>query len=117
HVSISEVYPRSRGDHIRSNSRWSIRPGLPPLARGPLIAANAFGDGVRSTPARAGTTSTGRTRTSTPRVYPRSRGDHGPAEGACGVSTGLPPLARGPPPGRHRDDRGLRSTPARAGTT
>jgi len=50
------VYPRSRGDHIRTGAGEQGIEGLPPLARGSQIRPAPARSACRSTPARAGIT-------------------------------------------------------------
>src|SRR5690554_3016444 len=91
------VYPRSRGDHRAAY--WTD------------------GQSQRSTPARAGTTSTPWMLVRQMEVYPRSRGDHQNNPQFDAEAAGLPPLARGPQLFVGGGPLRPRSTPARAGTT
>ncbi|CAG7844725.1 hypothetical protein USB125703_00972 [Pseudoclavibacter triregionum] len=113
----SRDHPRSRGEHVIPDFDDAGKPGSPPLARG------AHGKGGRRrvlpgiTPARAGSTSTRRSRPRWPRDHPRSRGEHSNSSRNAAMTSGSPPLARGA-----QGDVAARSachgiTPARAGST
>ena len=92
----TRVYPRSRGDHDVVADPILELSGLPPLARGPPIAAATGRKTMRSTPARAGTTERLDHDRGGGEVYPRSRGDHLTPDFVQVIAHGLPPLARGP---------------------
>ncbi len=116
-VTMAADHPRSRGEH-RSWARtacWICGP--PPLARGTRRPPHRERPQGRTTPARAGNTSSDPATASMLKDHPRSRGEQGADVDAEHVRRGPPPLARGTPrPGRGPGCR-PRTTPARAGNT
>ena len=90
-------HPRSRGDHRFPTRTRAPANGPPPLARGSPGPGPPPGEGLRTTPARAGITGQGLGPLAAPPDHPRSRGDR-----LRGVYLGL---------------RIERTTPARAGIT
>src|SRR5690606_18747066 len=110
-------YPRVRGDDSKQASGPSTSHGLPPRARGrpqPAVLAVRF---LGTTPACAGTTPTGRPRSTVPWDYPRVPGDDPNLQPSPYGSSGLPPRARGRPQPAVLAVRFLGTTPACAGTT
>ena len=91
--------------------------GLPPPARGAPVRCRQAGVDGRSTPACAGSTATGVTRSGWRRVYPRLRGEHHMQRHPCRVQSGLPPPARGARDPKLEPHVLLGSTPACAGST
>src|SRR5690606_32950835 len=112
-----EVHPRARGDHTCPPSANAAAIGPPPLARGPPATCAYVMLRLRSTPARAGTTTPMAPSPSRTAVHPRSRGDHMCSAETAPAAIGPPPLARGPPLQRAPAMLPDGSTPARAGTT
>ena len=91
----SPVYPRWRGEHLKSAQRITDTLGLSPLARGTHYRSVVFSRGARFIPAGAGNTPAVLVvRYSTP-VYPRWRGEHFALAYWINKAIGLSPLARG----------------------
>ena len=110
------VHPRARGDGSTGTTRRAAGLGSPPRARGRLVDDHLRTRLGRFTPARAGTAPPGHTCAGNTPVHPRARGD-----GAAGMTLedtlgGSPPRARGRQCGATLRGRGIRFTPARAGT-
>ncbi len=116
-ASHSAVHPRSRGKHYGSLRTSPTRSGPPPLAREARARARRGGRGLRSTPARAGSTSSATSRIARRAVHPRSRGKHPTLDPDTGEYDGPPPLAREAQNRRRFRRPGKWSTPARAGST
>ncbi len=91
--------------------------GSPPLTRGPQGSSVQRVDQDGITPAYAGTTSKFSPVSSHSRDHPRLRGDHASIQSHTGHPSGSPPLTRGPRASVEDLQRGLRITPAYAGTT
>ncbi len=91
--------------------------GPSPLARGTRADSMPFIKACRSIPARAGNTRTPSTRTSSPTVHPRSRGEHTARRALAQPDPGPSPLARGTRQTCQRIAGHFRSIPARAGNT
>ena len=91
----SAAHPRSRGEHVAR--RWSITctPGSSPLARGTQTIKNAFQNGIRLIPARAGNTLILITSPVMISAHPRSRGEHFLITVSHAPRSGSSPLARG----------------------
>ena len=110
-------HPRQRGDDAAATSSITPARGPPPPARGRRQLLTGPLCRLRTTPASAGTTRSPTAGSRTRRDHPRQRGDDGPSPRRRRRRTGPPPPARG----RRRRDRpparGLRTTPASAGTT
>ena len=113
----SRDHPRLRGDHCRRNRSMSIRPGSPPLTRGPRNIWNGNTLVPRITPAYAGTTGTIWPSVPYHTDHPRLRGDHIMNFCKCFRYKGSPPLTRGPPCKVSTDCLVAGITPAYAGTT
>ena len=84
--TANRAHPRSRGEHTYPFCVTFGSPGSSPLARGTRwhLSDQVERDGL--IPARAGNTSTTKTRRSITRAHPRSRGEH--RERICGASVG-----------------------------
>ena len=111
------AHPRSRGEHLTSDTQIIVSGGSSPLARGtrPLAHDVLAGDGL--IPARAGNTKRDWSAVVEAGAHPRSRGEHGILALARPDSRGSSPLARGTPT-QSDDVRGLAGLiPARAGNT
>ena len=89
------VYPRWRGELIRSVSCTACGCGLSPLARGTPINAALFHLQCRFIPAGAGNSSTPLVIAEIVTVYPRWRGELVPFKQQEQALFGLSPLARG----------------------
>ncbi len=89
------VYPRWRGEHQLSDVSLAWRHGLSPLARGTPVHIRFLVARSRFIPAGAGNTDQIPVPQSTPSVYPRWRGEHGPNTRPSIHAVGLSPLARG----------------------
>ena len=115
--SLSQSYPRWRGDDGREANRPASREELPPLARGRPSSSARDSRSRRATPAGAGTTWAASSAGVISWSYPRWRGDDAEslADGAPKVE--LPPLARGRPRSQISAAPPRRATPAGAGTT
>ena len=111
------VYPRTRGDHMIAATAPSPSFGLPPLTRGSPLAGRLVPRVDRSTPAHAGITRSRPRRGPSPRVYPRTHGDHTGNIEHWVFFHGLPPPTRGSPCDGLLPSGLLRSTPAHAGIT
>ena len=70
------AHPRSRGEHLRSNSIEKFTPGSSPLARGTLDIFRCNIGGMRLSPARAGNMFSSRKLMCVVTAHPRSRGEH-----------------------------------------
>ncbi len=92
-------HPRSRGEHAANSLAARSRAGPPPLARGTRRLLHVRESGARTTPARAGNTTTGDPDSSRSADHPRSRGEHPRPGDPDGPHIGPPPLARGTPGG------------------
>ncbi len=110
-------HPRVRGDHSEGVTRGSPAGGPPPRARGPPGPARRIRRRPGTTPACAGTTSTGATPRCRSRDHPRVRGDHSEFRISETSASGPPLRARGPPPPRWMTHVTHGTTPACAGTT
>ncbi len=110
-------HPRSRGEDVRSGSKKPITTGPPPLARGRRRLPAHQRRPRRTTPARAGKTSS-RSGSAVRRWdHPRSRGEDENILGNPLLPAGPPPLARGRRPARTVSATPDGTTPARAGKT
>ena len=89
------VYPRWRGEHLKSKPTRQSRFGLSPLARGTRTSTNFPRTIRRFIPAGAGNTPTGGFSFFTCSVYPRWRGEHLLVLLVHLSDVGLSPLARG----------------------
>ena len=111
------VHPRSRGEHLSTETLCALPIGSSPLARGTPPGQVVAEHGDRFIPARAGNTDTPPPRARGGSVHPRSRGEHGWLIESAPAADGSSPLARGTraprPTGRARS----RFIPARAGNT
>ncbi|ROQ35836.1 hypothetical protein EDD98_4913 [Streptomyces sp. PanSC19] len=112
----SADHPCSRGDHCTARRSGSTDSGPPSLVRGPRLRLFAGVGERRTTPARAGTTTSKPTYSSTAAGHPRSRRDHWPGIRPMESAIGPPPLARGPHDLSGERHHGRRIIPARAGT-
>ncbi len=110
-------HPRSRGEHGHDMTQQAGDIGTPPLARGAPLQRDLGRDGVRDTPARAGSTMSPETLEVAKPGHPRSRGEHCDVRGIDTPACGTPPLARGARVRGGADDAEGRDTPARAGST
>ena len=115
--SRRRVYPRVRGDHAAGIVPEDGVTGLPPRTRGSHGRSVRRRSASGSTPAYAGITRADVAQERDPAVYPRVRGDHGPAVVFVPHEHGLPPRTRGSRGGHDRRHDGHRSTPAYAGIT
>ena len=113
----TRAYPRWRGEHNSKISSRSRDIGLPPLARGALVAAVGGAGGSRPTPAGAGSTRFRALTCGYAVAYPRWRGEHDDSDRSVGMAAGLPPLARGAPIRSSARASTWRPTPAGAGST
>ncbi len=111
------VYLRSRGENSRGTPMYSMRTGLPPLARRERRLDRDRRAGSRSTSARAERTSSPCTAPRPGWVYLRSRGENGTSTTVCHAILGLPPLARRERTLSRRCSMHARSTSARAERT
>ena len=93
-ASIS-VYPRWRGEHIRSVKPSPFTFGLSPLARGTHSLIRPYDRLARFIPAGAGNTCAIWNQLARCSVYPRWRGEHGTMRKSEVIEHGLSPLARG----------------------
>ena len=89
------VYPRWRGEHIKSSGPPRAISGLSPLARGTPFQQIHIAVKLRFIPAGAGNTSPLSATTANTSVYPRWRGEHPALTGDINAARGLSPLARG----------------------
>ena len=110
-------HPRSRGEHSSGCSTRKVMRGSSPLARGAHMDAPVPRVRPGISPARAGSTSTRRSRGPSTRDHPRSRGEHSSYRSMIPYGVGSSPLARGALHLQHRrvPDEGI--IPARAGST
>ena len=112
--SATPAHPRSRGEHVGTNTNAFCHAGSSPLARGTRFHTHPGQDLVRLIPARAGNTRTtgrraspvrliparaGNTPTAAPRpqkspAHPRSRGEHNICAPTRNRVSGSSPLAR-----------------------
>ena len=116
-ASRSSTNHRCLREHHSTGSPEPLDRGLPPLVRGARAVERGSGHRGRPTPAGAGSTASGHTRTTRPRAYPRWCGEHPLDAVLTLLFFGLPPLVRGAR-GRGRDPQGRRGpTPAGAGST
>ncbi len=113
----SPVYPRWRGEHLRTRPERRANGGLSPLARGTPELDASITHLDRFIPAGAGNTTVGIVFLSDPPVYPRWRGEHDNLRRIQRERLGLSPLARGTQPCRHQPQRRFRFIPAGAGNT
>ncbi len=114
---IRRAHPRSRGEHgewVEHFPRWW---GSSPLARGAQPPGSEPGDLPGLIPARAGSTTASRSRTSTAGAHPRSRGEHVILPVLGMVRDGSSPLARGAPVQQVPGPLHVGLIPARAGST
>ena len=113
----TQVYPRWRGEHYRTDCRILFFCGLSPLARGTqwilVININA----ARFIPAGAGNTKFVAKLAVKIAVYPRWRGEHHHRYAWRQRSGGLSPLARGTLAPARRPESWFRFIPAGAGNT
>ena len=114
---VGPDHPRSRGENGRAAGRALPPRGPPPLARGEPLPGRPGQARRRTTPARAGRTTTGRHICRSSADHPRSRGENAPPIDRYSAAFGPPPLARGERPGLRHRARRCRTTPARAGRT
>ena len=117
YLNNSATKPRLRGDHPLLHVLCLGAYGSPPLTRGPRCLERSILDGVRITPAYAGTTRPRYSMRWMPWDHPRLRGDHLVRFIWLTISGGSPPLTRGPPSMPATACRATRITPAYAGTT
>ena len=113
----SRDHPRSRGDHRGETNVFYADRGSPPLTRGPLSISPECPLESRITPAHAGTTGVSTPRGILTSDHPRSRGDHSWPSSTKTMTSGSPPLTRGPLVEVFAQLLGARITPAHAGTT
>ena len=90
-----EVYPRVRGEYLRTESAPYRTEGLSPRARGIQRAGPAGRRLTRSIPACAGNTVRAELRSRTARVYPRVRGEYLRCSGAKFTPQGSIPACAG----------------------
>jgi hypothetical protein len=110
-------HPRERGDDVRFYRSGGNTNGPPPRARGRLRARRPAARCRGTTPASAGTTPSRSRRSARPGDHPRERGDDLRAASRGGHRLGPPPRARGRHGVSDVPARGVRTTPASAGTT
>ena len=111
------VYPRWRGEHIKSTVAALKSLGLSPLARGTRKFCNSASSFYRFIPAGAGNTTTSDITGVSRAVYPRWRGEHGLCALVGENGGGLSPLARGTLAVAEKSAPGFRFIPAGAGNT
>ncbi len=111
------VYPRWRGEHMRTGIFIEGVHGLSPLARGTLILKGGEAVPVRFIPAGAGNTKLLSVYSPRDAVYPRWRGEHSRYKLTELPSVGLSPLARGTQRFQVLLYRFARFIPAGAGNT
>ena len=70
------AHPRSRGEHYSLPSTTTRPSGSSPLARGAPVCQHCCERVDRLIPARAGSTASTSSATTSPRAHPRSRGEH-----------------------------------------
>ena len=110
-------HPRSRGADINRSGAGYIQYGPPPLARRRPAGHPGHVADQRTTPARAGPTTSAATSSSSSTDHPRSRGADAHGRWRDRVACGPPPLARGRRPRALEGPGCMRTTPARAGPT
>ncbi len=111
------VQPRGCGEHAHYGLSYAALDGPPPRVRGaPPVGAGRGGVG-RTTPARAGSTVNVFSDEVTPWDHPRACGEHTAAACPSIPGTGPPPRVRGARLGPGSVLLGVRTTPARAGST
>ena len=110
-------HPRSRGVYVYVVFDAICYLGSSPLARGLRPHIQAFGDGERIIPARAGFTGWAPRTGAGGSDHPRSRGVYGLRLLPCHVGPGSSPLARGLREGEDARGGGDGIIPARAGFT
>ena len=111
------AHPRSRGEHPRFPTLFSVSVGSSPLtrgARGGDVAARRLAGLI---PAHAGSTGITSSATSGARVHPRSRGEHLNNIPLVRTIRGSSPLTRGALPSRHGTMTPNGLIPAHAGST
>jgi len=113
----SRTHPRSRGEHESADSGITGHGDSPPLARGAPLHRSRSLRLVGLTPARAGSTRSGRRSPRGCRTHPRSRGEHPRSITRRSSVQDSPPLARGARVQPCGAVRGSGLTPARAGST
>ena len=96
-MSITSVYPRTRGATVAQQLQPLDVQGLSPHARGNLNAAHLPERVLRSIPARAGQPACRATVDGAPKVYPRTRGATCSRRAGAAPNRGLSPHARGNP--------------------
>ena len=111
------VYPRWRGEHIRTIPKYPQNIGLSPLARGTLGTVIDKASAARFIPAGAGNTHMPPRSQSRPAVYPRWRGEHPDSAFSTFSFSGLSPLARGTRDDSIAADESERFIPAGAGNS
>ncbi len=94
-VNYQAVYPRWRGEHIKSSENSGNQVGLSPLARGTRRRFIVNVQPQRFIPAGAGNTTGQPQRFTVMPVYPRWRGEHTRYKLQVNSTVGLSPLARG----------------------
>ncbi len=94
-LTMIRVYPRWRGEHIKTGVAAQHRSGLSPLARGTPVNSFVWLWYSRFIPAGAGNTLVYRRLPGKKPVYPRWRGEHSRAGLEADSNRGLSPLARG----------------------
>ena len=109
--------PRVCGDDGKTVRGLLDSGGQPPRVRGRLLRVRSLTDRVGTTPACAGTTSTGTPRSTRPGDNPRVCGDDASRTREEGPTAGQPPRVRGRHGSTHNPRQCGRTTPACAGTT
>ena len=115
--STRRNHPRRRGDFYDGAQRLEHIGESPPQARGLPRGVPGRGGRPGITPAGAGTSSTGKPKSSATRNHPRRRGDFSTAAGPPCAATESPPQARGLPASAASEAPASGITPAGAGTS
>lgn len=110
------VHPRLRGERVVVLAATRALVGSSPLTRGAFVLVVDRGLLAGFIPARAGSIASPTAWTASPRVHPRSRGEHWHPGLVARRMQGSPPLTRGAPLRRAGRCPCLRFIPARAGS-
>ena len=111
------AHPRASGEHTGSGRRRRLCSGSSPRERGaPSHGLLALGQ-RRLIPARAGSTTSRRTRPRATTAHPRASGEHSSVFSSADCIAGSSPRERGAQEIADLTDRELRLIPARAGST
>ena len=113
----TRAHPRSRGEHVKTDSAGNINMGSSPLARGARSSREIVISHAGLIPARAGSTMSLRKSSAVNGAHPRSRGEHVWHSPRRGYRGGSSPLARGAPTHTSPPLGTPGLIPARAGST